>query len=85
MDIGKAFAQLFGDLKFYAALDRKLFAEVSIDGDDINIKVINGVVMLQAMLVHTFGKGRVSSNKLLDLKHAGYNITLRYGKLKFKI
>lgn len=85
MDISKTLIGLFGDLKFYAALDRKLFAEVSLTEDRIDIKIIDGIVALQAMLIHVFKKQRVSSNKLLDLKKSGYSITIRYGKLKFKI
>jgi hypothetical protein len=85
MDISKTLVGLFGDLKFYAALDKKLFAEVSITEDKIDIKIINGIVGLQAMLIHVFKKQRVSSNKLLDLKNAGYSVTIRYGKLKFNI
>ena len=85
MDISKTLIGLFGDLKFYAALDQKLFAEVSIQEEHIEIRIIDGFVALQAMLIHTFKKQRVSSNKLLDLKKSGYTITIRYGKLKFKI
>jgi len=85
MDISKALVGLFGDLKFYAALDRKLFAEVSIQEEKIDIRIINVMVTIQAMLIHLFKKQRVSSNKLLDLKKAGYTITIRYGKLKFSI
>jgi hypothetical protein len=85
MDIGKVFVGLFGDLKFYAALEKKLFAEITITEDRIDIKIINGAVALQAMLVHMFKKHRVSSNKLLDLKKSGYTIAISYGKLKFSI
>jgi hypothetical protein len=85
MDMGKLFIGLFGDLKFYAALEKKLFAEISIEEDKIDIRIINGLVALQAMLVHMFKKHRVSSNKLLDLKKSGYTITIRYGKMKFNI
>jgi len=85
MDVSNALIGLFGDLKFYAALDRKLFAEVSIREEKIEIRVIDPLVTTQAMLIHLFKKQRVSSNKLLDLKRSGYTITIRYGKLKFSI
>jgi len=85
MDIGKVFVGLFGDLKFYAAIDKKLFAEVNIKGEKIEIRIINVSVAIQAMMVHLTKKQRISSHKLLDLKKAGYTITIRYGKLKFNI
>ena len=85
MDISKTLISLFGDLKFYAALDQKLFAEVVITEDRIDIKIINSFVAVQAMLIHLFKKQRISSNKLLDLKNSGYSITISYGKLKFHI
>jgi hypothetical protein len=85
MDIGKTLIKLFGDLRFYAALDQKLFAEVTIKEDKIDIRIINSIVAIQAMLIHMFKKQRVSSNKLLDLKKSGYEITIRYGKFKFNI
>ena len=85
MDISKTLEGLFGELKFYAALDRKLFAEITITDSKMDIKIISPVVAIEAMLIHMFKKSRVSSKKLLDLKKAGYKITIRYGKLKFNI
>ena len=85
MDISSALEGLFGELKFYAALDRKLFAEIAIEEGHIDIKIINPVVTAEAMLIHIFKKSRFSSKKLKDLKAAGFDITIRWGKLKFSI
>ena len=85
MDISKMLEGLFGGLKFYAALDRKLFAEITIEENHIGIKIISPVVAIEAMLIHIFKKSRFSSKKLKDLREAGYTITISYGKLKFTI
>ena len=85
MDISRFFEDMFGEMKFYAGLDEKLFAEISISDSNIDIKIIHPVVTIQAMLIHIFKKSRVGSNKLKALRDAGYTITIRYGKLKFKV
>jgi hypothetical protein len=85
MDLSGALEGLFGELKFYAALDRKLFAEITIEEGHIDIKIISPVVTAEAMFIHIFKKSRFSSNKLKELKSAGFKITIRWGKLKFSI
>ncbi|RLI96217.1 MAG: hypothetical protein DRO99_04880 [Candidatus Aenigmatarchaeota archaeon] len=85
MDISKKLEGMFGELKFYAALDKKLFAEVKIEDEEIEIRIINIIVTIEAMLIHVFKKHRVSSNKLHELKKAGFKIVIRLGKLRFGV
>ena len=85
MDLGKVFEKAFGELKFYAALDKKLFAEIKIEDKVITIDIINAVVMLEAMIEHIFKKHRVGSLKLKILKDAGYRIVIKYHEMKFEI
>jgi hypothetical protein len=83
MDIGEVLEAVFGEFRFYAGLNRKLFAEISITEERIDIRIINPVVAIEAMLIHVFKRARISSKKLKLLKEAGYEITVRYGKMKF--
>ena len=85
MDMGKLLEKAFGELKFYAALNKKLFAEIIIEDKTITIEIINAVVMIEAMIEHIFKKHRFSSLKLKTLKDAGYRIVVKYRGMKFEI
>ena len=85
MDIGNFLEGVFGEFRFYGGLNKKLFAEISITEDKIDIRLISPVVAIEAMLIHVFKRARISSKKLHLLKEAGYEITVRYGRMKFKM
>ena len=84
-DLGKLIEEHWGKFRFLAAMGEKPFAEITIEDKLITIRIINLVVLVEAMVSHIFRKHRFGSFKLHTLKDAGYKIRIRYGRLSFEI
>ena len=85
LDLQKLIEKHWGRLRFYAAMDEKPFAEIMIEDKLITIKIINAVVLMEAMISHIFRKHRFGSFKLNVLKDSGYKIRIKFGRLSFEI
>ncbi len=83
--LGDVLEKAFGELRFYAALGDKPFAEITIEEDVITIKIINVIVTIEALIEHIFRKKRLASYKLKYLKDAGYRIKIKYRGIEFEI
>ena len=84
-DLQKLIEKHWGKLRFYTAMGEKPFAEIMIEDKLITIKIINAVVLVEAMISHIFKKHRFGSFKLHSLKDSGYKIRIKYGRLSFYI
>jgi len=84
-DLQKLIEKYWGELRFYAAMGDKPFAEIIIEDKLITIKIINVVVLMEAMVSHIFRKQRFGSFKLKSLKDSGYRLRIKYRRLSFEI
>lgn len=85
LDFGKLIEKHWGKFRFLAAMGEKPFAEITIEDKLITIKIINVVVLAEAMISHIFRKHRFGSFKLKTLKDSGYKIRIKYRRLSFEI
>lgn len=84
-DLEKLIEKYWGELRFYAAMGKKPFAEIRIEDKLITIRIVNFVVLVEAMISHIFRKQRFGSFKLQTLKESGYRIRIKFGRLSFEI
>ncbi len=84
-DLQKLIEIYWGEMRFYAAMGKKPFAEIIIEDKLITIRIINIPVLVEAMVSHIFKKHRFGSFKLKSLKDSGYKLRIRYGRLSFDI
>ncbi len=82
MGLSESLEGIWGEMHFYATIGERPFAEIMIEDRDITIRIVSFKVLLEAMLIHIFKKERISSNKLKELKNAGYTLTVVIGPIK---
>ena len=85
LDLGKLIDRHWGELKFYAAMGERPFAEISIEGKVISIRIVNLAVLAEAVISHIFRKKRFASFKLKTLKDSGYSVRIKYRGLELGV
>lgn len=85
VNLGPVLDRLFGDLRFYAFLGERRFAEIKIEEKMIIIRITSPPVLAAAIINHMFRKKRFASHKLKNLKRIGYKVKIVYRKLEYEL